>query len=147
MNTTIDILYVMTNMLDEEGPFREELNFVNSILDCCHDAIIVINKNSKIRLWNSTAERLFEFSKEEAIGSNIDIIMGEKYRNRHHKAIEEYLISGNKHMIGTTRNAPALTKTGKKIQIELSISETDDKKFFVGIAREKDSNRVMNIDE
>ena len=47
------------------------------------DAMIAADPEGKIILWNPAAERMFGFSAEEALGRTLDLIIPERYRDRH----------------------------------------------------------------
>ena len=47
------------------------------------DAIIVADVHGRIVLWNPAAERLFGFTEAEAGGSSLDLIIPERFRERH----------------------------------------------------------------
>ena len=154
----VDVLHILTKTLHMDGPISEENlqqrkqlktanDILNCVLECSLDSIIVIDKHSIIRVWNSACEKLFGFSKEETIGLSTDIIMNRNHQIKHHNAIERYKETGEKYMIGTTRITPATTKDKKEIMIEITVTETPDKKFFIAIIRGEDQNTKLHIDD
>ena len=54
------------------------------------DAVVVSNMKSRICGFNEAAERLFEFSREEAIGQDISILMPQPYCNIHQNFVSRY---------------------------------------------------------
>lgn len=91
-----------------------------------------------IESFNPAAEKLFEYSKNEVIGSNIKLLMPEPHKASHERYLNNYLITGIKIIIGRGRRVEAITKNKKKIIIDLSISEIDSEsgKKFLGIMRD-----------
>lgn len=60
---------------DLENKIRERTIFLNSILNSINDyAIISVDTNNQITLFNNGSERIFKIRKEEAIGKDIQII-------------------------------------------------------------------------
>ena len=53
------------------------------IVDEAQDAIIVADREGTIRLWNTSAETVFGYSAEEAVGRSLDLIIPERLRQRH----------------------------------------------------------------
>lgn len=46
--------------------------FMDSLIEQNPDAMIFADTEGIIRVWNPAAERIFGFTKEEAIGSNLE---------------------------------------------------------------------------
>jgi PAS domain-containing protein len=53
------------------------------ILDGSPDAILIADREGKVRYWNAAAERVFGFSATEAIGASMNLIIPERLRGRH----------------------------------------------------------------
>ncbi len=47
------------------------------------DALVVADESGVIRLWNSVAVDLFGYEAERAVGSSLDLIVPQPYRERH----------------------------------------------------------------
>ena len=45
--------------------------------------MIAADARGKILLWNPAAQRIFGFKEEEAIGQSLDLIVPERFRERH----------------------------------------------------------------
>ena len=59
------------NRLESERHIREQA----SLLDKAQDAIIVRGLDNRVQFWNFGAERLYGWTKEEAIGSLIEALL------------------------------------------------------------------------
>jgi PAS domain S-box-containing protein len=55
-----------------ERQIEERRVYLESVLACAPDAIATIDAQSRVLEWNPGAERLFGYSREEALGQNID---------------------------------------------------------------------------
>ncbi|MFC6987989.1 PAS domain S-box protein [Haloplanus sp. GCM10025708] len=53
------------------------------IVEDAGEAVMFADLEGTIRLWNDAAERIFGFSREEAVGSSLDIIVPEEFRDPH----------------------------------------------------------------
>jgi len=93
------------------------------------EAIVILNKNQKIQLWNHGAEKIFGYEEEEVIGKDISIVVGKDEVNNA-KKIKELVEEKS-----TVRNYETRRKTkkGDLIDVSLTVSKvTEDKGSFVG---------------
>jgi PAS domain S-box-containing protein len=91
------------------------------------DAIIYVDTLGDIHRWNETAYQIFGFSKEEALGQNLNIIIPERARKAHWHGFDTAIKSGNLKLSGK----PTLTRvihkdTDKKLYVEMSFSLIKD---------------------
>ena len=97
-------------------------DFYRTLVDEAGDAIILSDANGVIQFWNHGAERVFGFSRAEAIGQRLDIIIPEKQRARHWRGYAETIRTGrSKYAAGDTLAVPALRADGRRISIEFTI--------------------------
>jgi PAS domain S-box-containing protein len=116
-----------------------------SVVETANDAIITINSRGAIVSWNSGAERIFGYSSEEAHGSQILILIPERFREFHENAVNRALSKGGLNLTGMTVELVALKKDGSEFPIELSSArwKTADGIFFTGIIRDVTERRRM----
>jgi PAS domain S-box-containing protein len=97
------------------------------VVEVTPDAVILADKEGKIRLWNSGAERIFGFSAEEAMGETLDLIIPERLRQRHWDAYKVSMATGTtKYGESELLAVPAMRKDGARISIEFSIALLHD---------------------
>jgi len=95
---------------------------IEAILDC----IIISDIYGTIIGWNPAAEKLFGWTKEEALNENVKIIIPSPYKERHDGFLLGYRHTGERKLIGIIRKFPAITKSGTIIKVELSLGESVD---------------------
>jgi two-component system sensor kinase FixL len=122
---------------------RSEKRF-KAILDTATDAIISIDENHRIILFNNAAQRIFGYSSTEAMGKDLSMIIPSGYGN-HRKFIERFLEERESDIIGKTIFLNALRKDGEIIPIELSLSFLDmgGKITFTAIIRDITEQRTL----
>ena len=94
------------------------------LLDLTATAIIVIDNEQSIILFNKAAERIFGYDSQEVIGKTMELLIPEKYRYQHNIHVNNFGDSDVEYlsaMIGDP--IPALTKSGEEIRIEASIAK------------------------
>ena len=114
---------------------RSAASEVRAIMDSAVDAIVTADERGLIRSFNHAAERLFGFSRQEATGQPISLLMPEPDRSRHQQYIERYLATGEARIIGIGREVEAQRKDGSRVPIYLAVSEfqVDGERRFAGV--------------
>jgi two-component system sensor kinase FixL len=111
------------------------------------DGIVVIDRNGAIRSVNSSTERLFDYTSEELIGSNVNILMPEPYAGEHDSYIANYLRTGHKKIIGIGREVVGRRRDGSLFPMDLSVGEArdGDEPIFVGIIRDITDRKAAEL--
>lgn len=121
-----------------QAAFIEHEAHLQSILDTVPDAMIVIDIHGVMQSFSATAERLFGYTAEEAIGGNVSMLMPLPYRDQHDCYLERYLTTGERRIIGIGRLVIGLRKDGSTFPMELAVGEmrSGDHRFFTGFVRD-----------
>ncbi|RLB09514.1 MAG: hypothetical protein DRG39_07480 [Deltaproteobacteria bacterium] len=114
------------------------------ILDTATDAILSINKEHKIILFNNAAERIFGYSKEEIMGEDLNILVPSYYGD-HSIYVKRFLKTRRPNIMGKTVMLNALRKNGEEFPIELSLSymELNGDVTFTAIIRDVSGQKQM----
>ena len=114
--------------------------FSENLIETAQDAIICIDQEGIVRVWNRSAENIFGYSRDEILGESIITIIPERYRERHVEGIKRFLQTGQGKIIDKSIEVTGKTKEGKEIPIELSLScqKIEKKEYsFTGIIRDR----------
>ena len=117
---------------------RKEVRF-NAFVKSTADALIAIDEQGVVELFNPAAEKMFGYKKEEVVGQNVIMLMPESYRKKHEDGLKGYLSTGKARILGTGPiELEALRKDGKAFPIELTIGDArlDEYFTFIGIIRD-----------
>lgn len=101
-------------LADQEWIYRQ-------IIDFAQDAILFADRDGNIRLWNSGAETIFGFTREEVIGKSLDLIVPEKLREQHWKGYRKVMETGESRYGSELLKVPAAHEDGKRISVEFTI--------------------------
>ncbi|MGJ8596652.1 PAS domain S-box protein [Sulfitobacter sp.] len=116
---------------------------LSAILDAAPEAIVTIDEGGIVGSFSPGAEDIFGFSADEVIGQNVNMLMPEPDRSRHHGYLEHYIKTGEKKIIGQGREMDAGRKDGTRVPIRLMVSELelDGARHFLGILHDLTSDR------
>jgi two-component system, LuxR family, sensor kinase FixL len=106
-----------------------------SVLDTAVDAIIIIDDQARILVYNQACERLFGYKAAEALGQNVRVIMPIEFAHDHDRYLSDYAKTGHRKIIGIGREVKAQHKDGTVFPVDLSVGEsvTPAGRRFIGI--------------
>ncbi|PKL67839.1 MAG: hypothetical protein CVV28_03695 [Methanobacteriales archaeon HGW-Methanobacteriales-1] len=116
----------ITERKHAEERLRESENKYRGLVNSCVDAVISVDMQMRITMWNPAAERLFGYNEKEILGKSLMTIVPKSYKKEKEKekGFDEYRKTGASIVIEKTVELEGLRKDGMKIPIELSISST-----------------------
>ena len=91
------------------------------VLERARDAVIVADRDGLVRFWNEGAERIFGYSRDEALGRSLDLIIPERLRERHGEGYRKVMATGVTRYGDEVLAVPALRRDGGRISIEFTI--------------------------
>jgi PAS domain S-box-containing protein len=104
-----------------------ERKLEQALLQSMSDAIVAGDSEGRITFWNPGAERIFGFSRFEAIGQSLDLIIPERLRARHWTGYTQVMHTGeSRYGHGDLLSVPALRKDGTRLSIEFTIVPLKD---------------------
>lgn len=93
-----------------------------AILQGTDDAVVFADREGVIRLWNPAAEAMFGYPADEALGSTLDLIVPERFRERHWAGYREVMGSGVTRYAGRLLAVPAQRRDGERISVEFTVT-------------------------
>lgn len=122
-----------------EEALRENEEKFESISASAQDAIIMMDNNGNISYWNEAAEKIFGYTKKEAIGKELHRFIGpERFYEAYRKAFGKFQKTGKGAAVGKTLELVGVKKDGIEFPFELSLSSVKirNKWNAIGIVRD-----------
>jgi two-component system, LuxR family, sensor kinase FixL len=92
-----------------------------AILDTATDAILSIDKDHKIVLFNNAAQQIFGYSRKEVLGRDLGILIPSQYGDHAHY-VKRFVATKESRIMGKTMPLTGLRKNGEEFPIELGLS-------------------------
>jgi PAS domain S-box-containing protein len=118
---------------------RESEARTQLILETTLEGVITMNAEGRITDWNPQAEKIFGWSRKEAIGRSMaETILPPAERDRHREGLARYLETGENSYLNRRMELSALHRAGHEFPAELSVVPVTigREKFFSGFVRD-----------
>jgi PAS domain S-box-containing protein len=86
------------------------------------DAVIISGADGAITLWNPAAEYMFGYTREEALGKSLDLIIPERLRGRHWEGYDKTMATGQTRYGHDLLKVPAINKNGEAMSIAFTVA-------------------------
>lgn len=129
----------ITNQKKAEESIKQSEATLRAVTAAAQDAIIMMDADGNISFWNDAAERIFGWSKEEALGKPLhQFLAAERFLEPYQRAFPHFQATGEGAAVGRTVELWGRRKDHKEIPVELSMSavQLGERWHAVGIARD-----------
>jgi PAS domain S-box-containing protein len=112
---------------------------LSAIVDSAMDAVITVDEQQNIVLFNRAAEQVFGTPRAQALGTPLDRFLPARYREMHRRHVEQFSATGvTSRRMGDITTLWALRADGSEFPIEASISQVAEggRRYFTVILRD-----------
>lgn len=120
---------------------KREADKFREFLESAPDAIVIVNKDGKIQIVNSNAEKLFGYKRADIIGKELELLIPSRYKNilrGYRKNDPEHPKAG---LMGDGMELFAQHKDGKRFPVEISLSSLETREGTLIAAAIRDVTR------
>jgi two-component system sensor kinase FixL len=129
---------VLGELVCQLEELRQKQEIDGGIINSATDAIITINEDHVIVGYNRGAEQIFGYTRKEALGQDLSIIIPPPYKAEHRDYVRRFVATREARVIGKHVRLTAQHRDGREfpMSISFSVAEIRDNLYFTGIIRD-----------
>ena len=140
---TLELTQALQNVRDNE-------NRIKTIVETAQDAFIGVNFEGRITDWNSQAEVMLGWRRDEILGQPLERLVPERFAGTIHKAMQEFASTGKASFINTKLERLVQTRDSGELAVEVRVGLINNSKlkffsaFLHDISERKQVERMKN---
>ena len=132
-----ELAMLWDNVLAMIRTYRARELEAKQIMDSAADAVICIDQKGTILQVNPATVALFQYSREELIGSNVKMIAASPYAEEHDAYLDRYHKTGEARIINSNRHVEGKKKDGSIVPVALRVSRMQHEEVrYIGILQD-----------
>src|SRR3569832_1123882 len=121
-DTTAQLRAEISRRTDAERSLSDATQRLEAMIATANDAVITIDERNLIVDWNTAAERIFGWKRDEARGKDpATLIIPAAHRTQHVAGIAQFLRDGTGKIFNRRVETTALRRSGEEFDAELSV--------------------------
>lgn len=102
---------------------REAREVITQTLEQALDAVVCIDEENKVTLFNAAAEKLWGYTRQEVLGRNVKMLVPKEIQSHHDGYVNANRSTGKDKIVGTSREVKIERKDGSMLWGQLSLSK------------------------
>jgi len=117
---------------------REARELISQTLEQALDAVVCIDQNNTITLFNAAAEKLWGYTRDEVMGKNVKMLVPKEIQPQHDDYVNANRTTGKDKIVGTSREVKIERKDGRLLWGQLSLSKVKlkDKTLYTAFVKD-----------
>ncbi|MGO9895810.1 MAG: PAS domain S-box protein [Bryobacteraceae bacterium] len=132
---------------DLESTVQQSERLVRALLESVSQAIIGIDLEGEIVLVNNRAQEMFGYTREELLGSSLELLLPEARRTAHQRQRSSYFDQPHTRPMGIGMDLAGSRKNGSEFPVEVSLSFVESPEGVFGIAFVTDISQRKTLEQ
>jgi PAS domain S-box-containing protein len=116
------IIAVVTLLHKAVDQLTEQERNIRQLIETVPTGIVVVEQDGRIQLANSSAERLFGYSRQELLGRSVDTLLPERFAQHHREHRRAFNSRPEARPMGLGRDLSGRRKDGGEFHAEIGLS-------------------------
>ncbi|MBI3662324.1 MAG: PAS domain S-box protein [Acidobacteria bacterium] len=125
---------------DSEALFR-------GLLESAADAVVIVDRSGSITFVNPKTEEIFGYTREELLGQSIDVLVPERFRERHNREHTAYISAPQPRPMCTALSLCGRRKDGSEFPADISLGPLEIGDDFVVLSIVRDVTERKKAEE
>jgi PAS domain S-box-containing protein len=129
----------VTELKTTERALRASEHRLTTIIDIAPEAVVAVDKDGNVQIFNRSAEEVFGYKAEEINGQPLDVLIPSELRTAHRQHIDDFAKSGTVRRPMSVRNeVTAVRKDGSQFPAQAAVSQVafENEPLFIAILRD-----------
>ncbi|MGQ9635650.1 MAG: PAS domain S-box protein [Bryobacteraceae bacterium] len=119
----MEMIWNVVDRLKAEEALAESEERLRKIVQTAQEAVILLDPEGRIALWNPAAERIFGYAAWEVMGQDLhEVLAPQRFREAYRRAFAQFQRTGEGASVGHMAEMAALRKSGEEFPVELALS-------------------------
>lgn len=148
MSTLIMLVLLISVLLSSrvrsEQDLRNSEAKLRAVIDGAIDAVVTMDERGNIVEFNPAAERMFQVSRQDAMGKSLaSVMISPRLREAHHHGHQHYMETGQKRIFDRRIELTAMRADGSEFPVEVVITSLQDRglNYLTGFIRDITNRR------
>ncbi len=137
----------ITERKQAEEALRRSENRFRELLESAPDAMVIVNQKGVIILVNKQTETMFEYAREELVGSPVETLISHHLRAGHAKLRTAFIARPQLRSMGQLAELFGVARDGRKFPVEISLSPVQTEEGLIVLAAVRDITEHKQAEE
>jgi diguanylate cyclase (GGDEF)-like protein/PAS domain S-box-containing protein len=112
--------------LGDKADREPATDWFRGLVEAAPDAMVIVDPAGKIVLVNAQTERLFGYGRDELLGERVELLVAERFRDRHADDRARYVADPHPRPMGLGLELYGRRKDGSEFPVEISLSPLEN---------------------